>query len=192
MEKPKLLIVGDSFGSPVKADYRTWYDILSDTYQVTNLCQSGIGQYKIHQQLLSVDLKNFNLILVIATSPYRLHATNNPFYKSDHKSHSSCDFLYSDVESKMPDPNAEKILWWFKNIVDLDYCRFIHSLLIKESINHCLSCEKKVLVLNFLSDDFRHEKCLDFCKLWKKYRGETNHLTSQGHQIIAEKIKNYV
>jgi hypothetical protein len=189
VEKSKLLIVGDSFGTQTTADYQTWYEILSSNYDVTNLCQSGIGQYKIHQQLLSIDVSTFDLILVIATSPYRVHVTNNPFYNSKHETHSNCDFLYSDVESRLPDPNAEKILWWFKNIVDLDHCKFINNLIIKESIAYCWSHQKKVLILNFLAEDFQHTLSLDFSQTWREHQGKVNHLTQKGHKIIAEKIK---
>lgn len=188
MEKRSILIVGDSFGTPTQSDFPTWYGLLSKTYNVTNLSQSGVGQYKIHQQLLSADLDSFDWVFIIATSPYRVHVTKNPFYSVEHATHSQCDLLYSDVESRLPDPAAEKITWWFQNILDLDHCKFTHSLLIQESLRYCGTHQKQVLVLNFFNPDLNQPGWLQLSKIWKKNLGNVNHLSPKGHVLVTDKI----
>lgn len=191
MEKNGLLIVGDSFGTPTESCHPTWYEILGENHDVINLSQSGVGQYKIHQQLVLTNLDRVNIVLIISTSPYRLHATTNPFYHN-HLTHSSCDLLYNDIKSRMPDDTAEKIIWWFHNMVDLDYCRFIHNLIVEESMRYCLKKGKKILVLNFLDPDFKNSFCLDLYPTWKRHSGDINHLNHTGHLIVAEKIQHWL
>ena len=63
----KVLITGDSFAADWQKKYpskKGWVNILADRYQVTNIAQAAVSEYKIWQQIKSVDLNKFDTIIV--------------------------------------------------------------------------------------------------------------------------------
>ena len=62
----ELLIIGDSFSADWSIkynDYLGWPSLLLEHYQITNLSQAGVGEYKIYKQLLSVtNLEKYDII----------------------------------------------------------------------------------------------------------------------------------
>lgn len=182
MDKPRILIVGDSFCAPT-LDHHTWYRYLESKYTVDNRGQAGVGQFKIHQQLASD--KPYQVIIYLITSPYRIHSERNPFYDLDHPSHSNCDLIYEDVKSRLPDPASQHILWWFENVFDTDQALFVHDLIV----NH--DCKKHTNVLPISFFDCSHISDLDVLQLdwiWKSNSGDVNHLSQLGHRLVFEQI----
>jgi len=95
----KLLIIGDSFAADWSVKYPKvfgWPNLLSNNYQVTNLAQAGASQYRLLQQLLSVDIDQYDVFIVVHTSPYRVPTRQHPVHYHD-KLHSNADLLYSDI-----------------------------------------------------------------------------------------------
>ena len=130
----KILICGDSFAADwtIKYPGKGWPNLLAEKHTVTNLAQAGCSEYRIWQQLKSVDLDKFNSIIVSHTSPYRLFVKNHPVHHSDILHHSS-DLIYNDIKdhSKL-NRRLDSIVDYFENYVDLDYLADIHNLICKE------------------------------------------------------------
>jgi len=96
----KILIVGDSFSSDWSVKHKDvpgWPLLLSNIYNVTNCSQAGVSEYKIYKQLISVDLNNYDIIIVTHTSPYRIATKRHPVHHGD-SFHKNSDLLFSDIE----------------------------------------------------------------------------------------------
>ena len=92
-KKTKILICGDSFAADwtVKYnDYLGWPNLLAQNYNVKNIAQAGVGQFKIYKQLQSVNIKDFDVVISSYTSPYRVHTYNHPVHSND-LLHKNCD-----------------------------------------------------------------------------------------------------
>ena len=76
----KLLICGDSFAADWTVKYKGhgWPNLLSQSFEVTNLARAGVCEYKIYNQLLSVDPSAFDVIIISHTSPFRLYVKEHP------------------------------------------------------------------------------------------------------------------
>ena len=62
----KVLVVGDSFAADWSVKHKNsvgWPNLLAKDFDVTNLAQAGVSEYKIYQQVLSVDTCQFDLVL---------------------------------------------------------------------------------------------------------------------------------
>lgn len=184
----KLLIVGDSFCSPNQETY-SWHNQLNSYYSITNLGQNGVGQYKIHQQLMSVPVEQYDGVLMLATSPYRIHVESNPFYDSKHQSHYNADLLYADILHKEPGHNKDHVIWWFEKIFDLEQARFQQLATINWDIQYLKKYNKPYCVINFfdkiISTDFPVES---LNQIWRKYPGTINHLSAQGHNVVFQQL----
>ena len=93
-DRLRLLIVGDSF-SAAKNNEQSWTCQLGE-FDVTNLSAAGCGEYRILLQLKSVTLSDFDLIIVVHTSPNRIYINYNPLHPES-KTHYNCDLIYQDV-----------------------------------------------------------------------------------------------
>ena len=58
--KKKLLIAGDSFAADWTIKYKGegWVNTLCKDYDVTNIAQAGVSEYKIYNQLKKIDTFN--------------------------------------------------------------------------------------------------------------------------------------
>jgi hypothetical protein len=92
----RLLIAGDSFAARYPDDQgQGWPLLLRELYEVTNVAQAGVSEYKILKQLQSIsNIGQYNFIVIAHTSPHRVHTR-----KSIHNTelHKDCDLLLSDV-----------------------------------------------------------------------------------------------
>jgi hypothetical protein len=185
MNKSKILIVGDSFGTPSDKNY-TWTSQLSQLYSVTNLCQNGVGQYKIHCQLMSTPIETFDTVILLITSPFRIHSEHNPFYTSMHPSHANCDLLYQDILNKPNMPEKDHILWWFENIFDLTQAEFVQNLIIEQDYKYLINHNKQVILMTFFETQGLTIPVNSCHEIWKKYPGEVNHLSCKGHETVLK------
>lgn len=192
----KILICGDSFAADwtVKYSGQGWPNLLANDYTVTNLAQAGCSEYKILQQLKSVSLSKFDVIIVSHTSPYRLYVKEHPVHKND-KLHCNSDLIYTDLkEHAKSQRNIEPIIEYFEKYVDLDYQKFIHQLICREIKELLLSVTNQQLHLTSLEWDglSKFPNMLNFKALFDNYRGLMNHHNDLGNQIIYEKVKKYI
>ena len=96
----KILVIGDSFAADWTVKYSGvgWPNLLAKQFDVTNLAQAGVSEYKIYKQILSIsDLSIFDLVIVSHTSPYRIHTRRHPIHTGD-LLHNNADLIYNDIE----------------------------------------------------------------------------------------------
>jgi hypothetical protein len=188
----KILICGDSFASDwtVKYPDRTgWPNLLAQHHDVVNLAQAGCGEYKILLQLLSVDLDQFDQIIVSHTSPYRIYVKTHPVHAGD-VLHDQSDLIYADIkEHSKTDKKLSGLIDYFENYVDLSYLEFIHSLIIKEI--KTLLKGQNVLHLSH-QDILDLDPCINFSQVFRKHAGLMNHYDDQGNFIVYSQIAGFV
>jgi hypothetical protein len=183
MAKKRILIVGDSFSAANSHD-KSWHNRLGAYFHVTNLSQCGVGQYKIHKQLI-MSHQQFDSVIYSISSPYRCHTEYNPFYSNSHSTHANCDFIYQDLVDKLPDQMAKNLVWWFENVFDLDYAKYMHNLLV---VNDCKA--HNIIPISFFDCTHIDQSInvIDFLPVWKDYPGPWNHLNNHGHDLVFQKL----
>ena len=189
-----ILIAGDSFAARWPGEEFGWVNYIERKYNVTNVAQAGVSEYKILKQIESVNLKNFDLVIVSHTSPSRVHTPNHPLHKSGF--HKDCDLIYTDLESHNSFFNAglNTAKGWFKHHYDEAYQIDMYKLLRKQ-INDIIDIPYISLTHIDIAASLTVEKDnIDYSDLWKKERGEVNHYTDIGNRVIfkmlTEKIKS--
>jgi hypothetical protein len=188
----KLLICGDSFAADWTVKYNDigWPNMLANDYKITNLAQAGCSEYKIYKQLISVDINDYDRIIVSHTSPYRIYTTNHPVHAND-KLHKNSDLIYTDLkEHSKTNKKLLPLIDFFENYFDTESAIFTHTL-ICEKINELLKNHPQVLHISNLNWNglYCFPNLLHFEYLFKEHRGLMNHYTLQGNEIIYKKIK---
>lgn len=189
----RILIAGDSFAAEWP-DGRGWPLELAKDNAVNNVAQAGCGEYKILKQIKKVFKhdpswqKNYDCIIVCHTSPSRIHTPEHPTHKQG--LHKNCDLIFSDINHKFDWFNARlrTAKNWFWHHYDDEYQKDIYRLLRKE-INEIITLPY-LAVDNFsISKQFACEQNrLDLTEIWPLYRGESNHYTEEGNQIVFKQI----
>jgi len=196
LNKLKILISGDSFA----VDYRMvdpqaqgWTNALAEQYEITNIAQAGVSEYKIVKQLESVDVGAFDYVIVTHTSPYRVHIKEHPVHANS-VLHKHCDLLYSDLEKsrQVSDPVVGAALDYFKYVFDVDYYNDIYLMML-DQINS-ITYRNTTLHLTFFDNqmDYPFDNFINASDIFKEYPGNTNHLSARGNLKVVEKIKNWL
>jgi hypothetical protein len=182
-----LLICGDSFSADWRVEYPDaygWPNLLAKDYNVTNLSTAGSSEYRIWKNLKTQNLKNYDLVIVSHTSPYRLYVKTHPVH-SQGKLHQNSDFIYTDVVNHGINVVAD----YFEHYYDLAYAIDIHQLIMMNIASIC----KNVRCLHIKHIDVNHPvdlNVVDFSLIWKKHPGLINHYSENGNTEIYENIKN--
>lgn len=198
MSVKNLLIVGDSFAADWSTKFPAmgWPNLLQKDFSVTNLAQAGCGQYKIYQQLQSVNQTQFDSIIIWHTSPYRIHVRSHPIHSSDIL-HGNADLIYQDIEHHARhDSSLDAIKNWFDHYYDLEYADFVYALICDKifadlksfngTVINCV-CQHKIdssisnqsIFFNFY-DLFRSQARADLA---------ANHFNQRNNQVIYELLK---
>lgn len=189
MTEKRVLIVGDSFSSEQLSGDLGWPVLLKQDFTVTNLSSPGIGQYKILKKLQSVDLDDYDFVVISHTSPNRIHCESNPLYPDNHLYRSS-DIIFADAESKLNQvPIAQAIVSYYKHIFDLDYYKFIHSSCCRE-IDQITQHSKVMHITHFdWADLYQFDGMTNFYKFWLDNRGDVVHYTKQANLTIYKQLQ---
>ena len=188
----KVLIAGDSFATIWPDSQLGWPTLLAKKYDVVNLAQAGIGEYKILKQIESQEINNFDLVIVSHTSPSRLHTNNHPVHKEGF--HKNCDLILNDLinRSTFRNPSLKAAQEYFKYHYDDEYQIDIYNL-IRKQINELITIPyismSHVDVVNTLAIEANH---IDFSNLWSKERGSMNHYTVEGNFKIFETLEDII
>jgi hypothetical protein len=187
-----LLICGDSFAADWTVKYPGWGwpNRLTECFDVTNLAQPGCGQYKIYQQLLSVDINKFSTILVSHTSPNRIYVRTHPVHHND-VLHKNSDLIYTDIlEHAKNDKSLSSIVDYYENYFDLEYAKFVHSMTCEKIQNLLTTATGKILHVAHSPWDNLHQfdNMINFEWVFKKHNGFMNHYTDRGNKIIYDLI----
>lgn len=185
----KVLVAGDSFAAPWSSNcpYPSWTDLLSKEFDVTNVAQAGVSEYKIFKQLASV--QDFDTVIVSHTSYSRVH-TNNSLHSTE--LHKHCDLIYQDVVGKNDffDTKRKSARLWFEHHYDDEYQKDIYCLL-RSRINQLLADKNYISIshLEVAKPFIIEDQHIDFSEFWKSNRGLVNHYTEHGNTKVFEIIK---
>jgi len=193
----KILICGDSFAANWQVKYpdkKGWPNLLADKYDVTNIAQAAVSEYKILQQIKSIDLSKFDTVLVSHASPNRIHCKLHPIH-ANNVLHKDSDLIYTDLLAHKDDSDCQLAVDFFERYFELDYYHDISNLICKEILSildnyelnqiHLINVNKKQLY-NVLSDYY------DINRIFVKNRGDINHLTPKGNQLMFNKVEELI
>lgn len=186
----KVLICGDSFAADWSPQYNQlsgWPNLLSNRHTVTNLAQAGVGEYKILKQLQSVDLNQYDALIVSHTSPNRVHIEQHPVHYNS-VLHKNCDLLFNDISAAdKTNPVVDAAIGYFKYVFDETYYNDIYQLLVDESFRLTNNCN--VLHISF----FENIKVdYNFYSVFKENPGTANHMSARGNQQVFEFLNEWL
>ena len=188
----KILICGDSFAADwtVKYNGQGWPNLIAQEFDVTNLAQAGCSEYKIYKQLISQNLDDYDLIIVSHTSAYRWYIeTPHPVHYAD-PLHKNSDLIFTDVEEHNKFRSGlTSILYFFRKFYSLEYADFIHELISEKIYN--ITKDKRVLHLTHVDASYTFN-VINFSEVFRDYRGNMNHYTEIGNQIVFERIRKEI
>ena len=184
----KLLIAGDSFAAKWPTKELSWVDLLSRHYIVTNIAQAGVGEYKILKQIQSVDLKEFDCIIVNHTSPSRVHTPHHPVHKEGF--HKDCDLIITDLleHNSFFNKSLRTAKDWFEYYYDDDYQITVYNLIRKEindliNIPYIATGHLKIITQLSIEKNY-----VDFSNFWALEKGDINHYNEFGNRYVYKKI----
>ena len=184
-----VLIVGDSFAADWTVKYpnqQGWPNLLSKKFTITNLAQAGCAEYRIYKQLASVNLTEYDLVLVSHTSPYRIYTEYNPVRAHD-KLHHHFDLLYADIEFLAKDNlDYTDVIEYFKKFFSIEYAEFGYKLILKE-INQLLLNIPAIQLLH-QSDKTLQYPYIDISSIFIEHQGLINHYSDTGNQLVYDII----
>lgn len=181
----KILIAGDSFAADWKIKYRGegWVNMLSNDYEIINVAQAGVSEYKIYQQLIGLKTSKYDKIIISHTSAYRLPVIQHPIHSKDIL-HSNCDLIYRDIKEHEHNPNIKSIVDFFENYFHIESALFTHKLIVEEI--------KRLYpnAINITFFDSFNEDMYQFERVFLNHSGNMNHLNDIGNKIIYNNIKS--
>jgi len=185
-----ILILGDSFACNWESDNNNigWPNLLKQNFKITNLAQAGVSEYKIYKQLQSVDIDNFDFVIISHTSSYRIPVETHPSYQLGDL-HENCDLIFSDIESKRKKYKVLDTAYkFYKDLFWNEYFEFTSNLIyekIKEQTSNGIH-------ITFF-DKFYDDSVIKLEHIFKHKRGHVNHLNSDGnrevYEILIKKLK---
>ncbi len=184
----KLLIAGDSFAALWPNTNKGWVNLLAEKFNVVNVAQAGVGEYKIYKQLVNLDINQFDAVIVSHTSPSRIHTPGHPLHTKGF--HKDCDLIITDLMGHFNPFNSKlrSAKLWFENHYDDEYQIDIYKLL-REKINSMINITyislSHIEIANTLAVEQNH---IDFSQLWKNNRGTINHYTEEGNLKVYNEI----
>jgi hypothetical protein len=185
--KAKLALFGDSFGVNKHTDsIDSWISRLRAHFDTKNFCQCGVGQYKILKQIQSVDLSEFDQIIITHTAPTRVYVEHNPLHR-DSQYHQHCDVIFADIENNT-DEFSIACRMYFKHLFDLEHAMDIHNL-ICEKIDQLVSGHQVIHMTHFdYRGLFQFRNMLNFHDLFLTNRGSVAHYDKFGNDEIYKKL----
>jgi hypothetical protein len=190
MTKKNILIIGDSFSSSQISDRYGWPILLTEDFTVTNLSEPGIGQYKILKKVKSINLDNYDLILISHTSSNRVHCQTNPLYPDQHL-YKPSDVIFADAESKLQQvPAAEHLVYYYKYIFDNEYYQFVHTCCCQE-IDRLTQTIPALHITHFNWDNlYQFPNMINYYDFWLKNRGDFAHYSKEANGVIYQQLRD--
>jgi hypothetical protein len=197
-----LLIIGDSFASDWKPKYswaQGWVNLLSKEFQIHNLAQAGVGEFKILQQLKKAQtcgpLSAYHAVIVCHTSPYRVHTRKHPVHHVD-VIHKESDLMINDIQHHAVKPiNWFNLPLWsarrfFLDHYDIEYQETLYEILqneIHKKIGdaRCLSIKTSI---NRITIPQETNRILDIEPIEISFPGLCNHLSTEGNQKVCAMV----
>ncbi len=172
----RIAVAGDSFSEDKGPD--SWTTRL----HVTNFSQRGISQYRLYQQVCQIPQKQFDVVLVVHTSPYRIYCNHNQLHTNP--PYNYCDLIYSDV-SAHDSQFAKNVAWYFENVFDLDQANFYHRLTV-----NAIKQQLWIPSLHFTFFDGTVDGVTSLHHIWQQYPGSINHLSPEGNALVLDWVSS--
>ena len=194
----QILIFGDSFAADWTIKYpdqKGWPNLLAEHHTVNNIAQAGVSEYKIYQQLASINnISNYDFFIVSHTSPYRAVTRQHPIHSND-LLHKNADLILSDIDYHVHtvkgflNPSLQAAQLYIKYHYDIEYHETTYNL-FRKAINQQLPQNKLIVITNFLTKiSYSDEKnFLDLSKITQNYPGLINHLSDIGNAKVYDTI----
>ena len=195
----KILICGDSFAvNHVEFDKNScgWSNLLAnDNYDVINLAQAGVGEYKIFKQLTSVDLEKFDAVIVCHTSPNRVYIQQHPVHNNN-KLYKNADLIYADVEWYLEQDKNNRVLAaakdYFDKIYDQQYHEDIYCL-IQNQIENILQSHTRIHLTPLYDKNNKNlANCINLRTFFNILPGAVNHYSLDDNKKIYNLIKIFI
>jgi len=193
----KVLIAGDSFAADWQIKYpnkKGWPNLLAEKYDVTNIAQAAVSEYKIWQQIKSVDLNKFDSVVISHASPNRIYCVQHPVHSAD-PLHKDSDLIYADLLEQPATKDVQLAIDYFERYFELDYYKDVSDLICMEILNTLgqYTHLNQFHLTNYISDtkyDFLPSYNLN--KIFVQHRGLINHFDDQGNQILYNIIDTWL
>jgi hypothetical protein len=185
----KILIAGDSFGAIWPGTHGWAYKMsMSKEFDVTNVSQCGVSEYKIYKQLERQNLSKYDCVIVNHTSPYRVHTKNHPIHQNE--LHQHCDLLVNDILSKKNswfNRSLKAAKLYFEYHYDYEYYEDIYKM-IRKQINDLIDIKYLSVSHMNLAEYIIEDNHIDFNDTWEKHQGNENHYNIIGNTIVYDTI----
>ena len=184
-----LLILGDSFACDWKVNSMNmgWPILLNNDFTITNLAQAGVSEYKIYKQLQSVDVNQFDFVIISHTSSYRIPIEKHPTYQKGDL-HENCDLIFSDIESKRKTSKLLDTAYnFYKDLFWNEYFEFTSNLIYQK----IQELTPDAIHMTFF-DEFYDDSVLKLESIFKSNRGDVNHLNEDGNIKVYNKILSII
>lgn len=192
----KILIIGDSFAVDCPGN-TGWTSVLAEFYDIDNRAQAGISEYKIYKQLAAIDNLDYDFVIVVHTSPYRVVTRQHPVH-SQHSQHSHADLLLTDIEyhsqtwQGLFNQSLHAAKEFFKHHFDPEYHETVY-VLFREKI-HSIIAEKNIpcMVVHtpIVPDQFVIEPHV--ATVATITQGQPNHLTATDSAQLVTQIRDII
>ena len=193
----KILIAGDSFAADWQIKYpdqKGWVNLLSEKYDVTNIAQAAVSEYKILKQIKSVDFINYDSVIISHASPNRIHCINHPVHSND-LLHKDSDLIYADLLEQESTKDVQIAIDYFERYFELDYYKDISDLICMEILNilgHYQHLNQFHLTNYVNNAKYDFLPSYNINKLFAEHRGIINHLDDQGNQMVYNIIDTWL
>lgn len=191
----KILIAGDSFAADWTKKYPNeigWVNLLANEFDVTNIAQAGVSEYKIWKQIKNEDVEKYDVIIISHTSPWRLHTRKHPIH-SDDLLHNNADLMLNDLsyhKSKIKNVFNRSLKCayeWFLYHYDPDFQEDIYKFFVADILK-MVSNVKVIEITNFESIDCK----FNYSKYLKTNSGIANHFDYKINKLIFDDIKKVI
>ena len=189
----KILIAGDSFATEWSAKYNGyfgWPELLNDNFEVINVAQAGISEYKILKQIELHYNESYDFVIVSHTSPTRVHTRTHPVMFND-LLHRNADLLINDTMSKLPwfNNSLRAAQGYFKYHYDEQYYNDVYWLL-REKIDSILISARVISICNF--NEVYNNETFNFSKYRTSNPGLANHFDDAANILIHRYLERYI
>lgn len=201
MQPKKILIFGDSFSADWTVKYpnqQGWPNMLAEIFDITNVAQAGVSEYKIYQQVMTrSDLGQHDLFLISHTSPYRSVTRRHPVHAQD-PLHKDADLIMSDIAyhtkcwKNILNFSLKAADSYFSYHYDAEYHETTYRL-FRQSINSLLPQDRVIVCNNFITPTRHNEKHFcNFGTIQKQHPGLMNHVSLDGNRLICSLLEDYI